>query len=140
MRYGYCSIFNGDHTMTAMNELNPSSIGTISKMDSSELDKLPFGAIRLDANGKILSYNAHEAQLTGRMPERVIGRNFFTDVAPCTNVKEFAGRFREGVLDGNIHAVFPYTFDFEMEKRNVSVTLFHSKETESSWVFVQEDA
>lgn len=111
---------------------------SIDAMDVQELDELPFGAIRLDRTGKILSYNATEAKLTGRDPKRVIGRNFFNEVAPCTNVQAFAGRFREGVAKGDMHVIFPYRFDFEMAPRDVTVTLFYSKQTDSAWVFVRE--
>lgn len=110
----------------------------IDKMSEQELDGLPFGAIRLDKQGKILSYNMAESKLTGRDPKRVIGRNFFTDVAPCTNVQSFAGRFREGVDRGDLHVIFPYRFDFEMAPRDVTVTLFYSQQTETAWVFVRE--
>jgi photoactive yellow protein len=79
-----------------------------------------------------------ESKLTGRDPKRVVGRNFFTDVAPCTNVQSFAGRFREGVAKGDMHVVFPYRFDFEMAPRDVSVTLFYSQHTATAWVFVRE--
>ena len=120
-----------DHGM--LNELE-----SIDRMNETELDALPFGAIRLDRNGQVLSYNATEARLTGRDPKRVIGRNFFTEVAPCTNVQAFAGRFREGVAKGELHAIFPYRFDFQMAPRDVTVTLFYSKQTESAWVFVRE--
>ena len=81
-----------------------------------------------------------EAKLTGRDPQRVIGKNFFTQVAPCTNVQRFAGKFREGVAAGELHEVFPYRFDFEMAPRDVTVTLFYSKTTETAWVFVREMA
>ena len=110
----------------------------VTRMSESELDSLPFGAIRLDKDGKILSYNMTESKLTGRDPKRVIGRNFFNDVAPCTNVQEFAGRFREGIEKGELHAIFPYRFDFQMAPRDVSVTLFYSQQTDSAWVFVRE--
>jgi len=110
----------------------------IDRMSETELDALPFGAIRLDRDGKILSYNMTESKLTGRDPKRVIGRNFFNDVAPCTNVQAFAGRFREGVAKGELHAIFPYRFDFQMAPRDVTVTLFWSKQTETAWVFVRE--
>ena len=109
----------------------------IDRMTEQELDSLPFGAIRLDTTGKILTYNMTESKLTGRDPKRVIGRNFFTDVAPCTNVQAFAGRFREGVAKGDMHVIFPYRFDFEMAPRDVTVTLFYSKQTETAWVFVR---
>ena len=110
----------------------------IDRMSENELDLLPFGAIRLDREGRILSYNLRESQLTGRKKEKVIGRNFFTEVAPCTNVQGFAGRFREGVARKDMHAIFPYRFDFEMTPRDVTVTLFYSKDTDSAWVFVRE--
>jgi photoactive yellow protein len=110
----------------------------ITRMNEHELDALPFGAIRLDKEGRILSYNMTESKLTGRDPKRVIGRNFFTDVAPCTNVQGFAGRFREGIAKGEMHVIFPYRFDFKMAPRDVSVTLFYSKKSDSAWVFVRE--
>lgn len=110
----------------------------VERLSEEELDELPFGAIRLDPTGQVLSYNMTESKLTGRQKEKVIGKNFFTEVAPCTNVQSFAGRFREGVATGELHAVFPYRFDFKMAPREVSVTLFYSKETKSAWVFVRE--
>lgn len=116
------------------------TLENIDRMNPEELDTLPFGAIRLDKEGKILSYNMTESKLTGRDPKRVIGRNFFTDVAPCTNVQAFAGRFREGVASGEMHIIFPYRFDFQMAPRDVTVTLFYSKQTGTAWVFVREAA
>ncbi len=61
------------------------------------LDRLPYGAISLDAEGVIRTYNTAEEELAGRTRDRTIGRNFFTDVAPCTDVQEFAGRYRDMV-------------------------------------------
>lgn len=110
----------------------------VDRMSEEQLDQLPFGAIRLDRDGRILRYNLRESQITGRKKEKVIGRNFFTEVAPCTNVQAFAGRFREGVERKEMHAIFPYRFDFQMAPRDVSVTLFYSKDTDSAWVFVRE--
>lgn len=117
---------------------NLRDLENIDRMSAEELDALPFGAIRLDKDGKILAYNMTESKLTGRDPKRVIGRNFFNDVAPCTNVQAFAGRFREGVAKGDMHVIFPYRFDFQMAPRDVTVTLFYSQQTSTAWVFVRE--
>ncbi|MDX1582461.1 MAG: PAS domain-containing protein [Thermoanaerobaculia bacterium] len=117
---------------------NLQELQQIERMGSQELDQLPFGAIRLDKDGNILSFNQHEAKLTGRDPGKVMGKNFFREVAPCTNVQEFAGKYREGVREGSLHEIFPYRFDFEMEPRDVTVTLFYSDQTKSGWVFVRE--
>lgn len=113
-------------------------LANVVSMSDTDLDGLPFGAIRLDHAGKVLSFNRREADLTGRDPKKVIGRNFFTEVAPCTNVQSFAGRFREGVAAKNLHIIFPYRFDFEMAPRDVTVTLFYSAQTDSAWVFVRD--
>lgn len=114
-------------------------IERIERFGEPELDQLPFGAIRLDKDGKILSFNQAEADLSGRKKENVVGKSFFADVAPCTNVQEFAGKFREGVRKGSLHTVFPYVFDYEMDPRHVWVTLFYSNETDTAWVFVRDD-
>jgi len=112
----------------------------IDHMQPRELNALPFGAIQLDAKGTILRFNDYEANLTGRKPEKVIGRNFFEEVAPCTNVREFAGKFHEGIKRKELHEVFPYLFDFKMAPRNVTVTLFYNKANDTAWVFVREIA
>lgn len=125
--------------MTPDTHMKVNDLEQVSGMDDGELNKLPFGAIQLDADGKILSFNDYEARLTGRDPKAVKGKNFFTEVAPCTNVQSFAGRFREGVAKQSLHAVFPYRFDFKMAPREVTVTLFFSAQTRTSWVFVREN-
>jgi photoactive yellow protein len=124
---------NAPATGTSLNDLE-----SISRMSEEQLDELPFGAIRLDRDGTIISFNMSESKLTGRKKERVVGRNFFTEVAPCTNVVDFAGRFREGMAKKELHAIFPYRFDFQMAPRDVTVTLFYSKQTDSAWVFVRD--
>ncbi len=113
-------------------------IEAVTSMTTVELDRLPFGAIKLDAQGNVLRYNAAESALTGRDPKKVAGKNFFTDVAPCTNVQRFAGRYRRGVEEGSLHEKFRYRFDFEMEPVDVLVTLFFDARSQSGWVFVRK--
>lgn len=110
---------------------------TLASMSNSDLDNLPFGAIQLDATGKILAYNQAEGDLTGRKPQEMIGRNFFSDVAPCTNTKGFKGRFDEGVRKGDLNTMFQYTFDYNMKPTRVQVHLKKALAGESYWVFVK---
>lgn len=125
--------------MSNENLVGRADIERIERFTEAELDALPFGAIRLDRDGKIVAFNQAEVDLSGRRKENVLGKNFFTDVAPCTNVQDFAGKLREGVRSGKLHTVFPYIFDYEMDPRNVWVTLFYSNETDTAWVFVRDD-
>jgi len=113
-------------------------IADVDSLSGSQLDALPFGAIQLDRSGTILQFNEYEANLSNRRAPDTIGRNFFLEVAPCTNVREFHGRFREGVERGELHVTFDYTFAFKPRPRDVAVTLYYSATTDTVWVFVQE--
>lgn len=108
----------------------------VESLDATAFDGLPFGAIALDPDGVVLRYNMTESRISNRKPEQVIGKNFFTQVAPCTNVQEFAGRFREGVAKRSLDVTFPYHFDFQMDPVDVYVRLFYSQNTQMAWVFV----
>ena len=110
---------------------------TLAKMNDNQLDGLAFGAIQLDPNGKILTYNKAEGEITGRNPDDVIGRNFFTEVAPCTNSRAFYGKFKEGVKSGDLNTMFEYTFDYQMKPTKVKVHMKKALVGNSYWVFVK---
>ncbi len=117
--------------------LDLSSYQTLKNLNEEQLDELPYGAIRLDKTGKIISYNRFESLLAGIAKENAIGKNFFTEIAPCTDVREFRGRFEEGVAKKKLHEKFRYHFPFRHQPRNVMITLFFHAETDDAWVFVQ---
>ncbi len=109
----------------------------IDSMTESELDQLPHGAIQLSTDGIVLKFNAYESKLASLEKKRVIGKNFFKEVAPCTDVQEFYGRFRAGVAEKKLHENFRYHFAFRQNPREVTVTLFYSGITDTVWVFVK---
>jgi photoactive yellow protein len=113
-------------------------LSEVDGLTNAQVDELPFGAIQLDPAGCILQFNEYEANLSNRRAPDTVGRNFFSEVAPCTNVREFYGRFREGVVRGQLNESFDFRFEFRMAPRNVRVTLFYSEPTATVWVFVQE--
>jgi len=86
------------------------------------IDALPFGVIVVDRAGLILEYNSYESQLAGLARERVLGRNFFRDVAPCTAIREFEGRFSDFRTspDTSIEP-FEFVFPFASGPQRVSV-------------------
>lgn len=91
--------------------------------DLDTLDLLPYGIIVLDEGGSILFYNAREEQISGRRRAEVIGRNFFTEVAPCTQVREFHGRYPEALRSGAAPISFAFSFPFPGRRREVEITL-----------------
>lgn len=108
----------------------------LSELDSKEIDDLAFGAIQVDSAGKVLAYSKREGQLTGRDPADVIGKNFFSEVAPCTDSPEFYGRFKKGVEDGELGVVFDYLFDYKMNPTRVRVHMKRAIHGDSYWILV----
>jgi photoactive yellow protein len=83
------------------------------EMPPEQFDELPFGAIVIDPDGTIASYNEYETRLSQLDRERVIGRNFFRDVAPCTAVREFEGRLHDFLrTNETVSEKFDYLFLF----------------------------
>lgn len=109
----------------------------IAKMSSSQVDDMAFGAIKLDKDGKILSYNKAEGDITGRDPNAVIGKNFFTEVAPCTNQPQFYGKFKEGVAKEELNTLFEYVFDYNMTPTKVKVHMMKSLLGDGYYIFVK---
>jgi photoactive yellow protein len=107
-------------------------------MTPTELDALPYGMIQLDASGRILKYNAVESRLASLPQAQAIGKQFFTEIAPCTKVQAFYGRFREGVIHEALDATFQFHFAFKQHPRDVTVRLFYSRRTRSVWVMISD--
>lgn len=107
----------------------------LSAMSREQLDALPYGAIRLAHDATILSYNATESHISGREANDVVGRNFFTDVAPCTDVKEFHGAFTDLIEHRAINRGFDFTFPFETPVK-VKITMLYEQREGTVWVLV----
>ncbi len=107
-------------------------------LTEDELDSLPVGMIQLDRNGTVLRFNQTESSLARVDKSDAIGKSFFDEVAPCTKVQEFHGRFVEGVASRTLHTVFPYQFRFrDGRQKNVMISMFYSGSTDTVWVLVQ---
>ncbi len=102
-----------------------------------QIDQLAFGAIQLNAAGKVLSFNETESVITGRKKEAVIGRNFFDEIAPCCNKPGFRGVFDAGVRSGNLNAMFDYVFDYRMSPTRVRIQMKAALADDTYWVFVR---
>jgi photoactive yellow protein len=103
-------------------------------MDGAALDALPFGVIGLDAAGMVDLYSAVEARYAGLTPASVMGRHFFTAVAPCMNNALVAGRLEaEAALDVTID----YVLTFRMRPTRVSVRMIKRPASPRSYILIQ---
>lgn len=99
---------------------DPDLLGWLEAAAPDDLDSLPFGLVAMDYAGTVKHYNTAEAKLAGLAPERVVGRNFFTSVAPCTNNFMVAHRFES---EAEIDAVIDYVFTFRIAPMKVRLRL-----------------
>ena len=102
------------------------------------LDALPYGVITLDRRGTILRYNETEARFARRTQESTVGLNFFADVAPCTNVQAFKGRFDAfAAQSGSGVDRFDFSFAFRWGRADVSITMLRKAEHDEINVVVR---
>ncbi|MDF2599543.1 MAG: histidine kinase [Methylobacterium brachiatum] len=74
------------------------------------LDRLDKGVIGLDSDGTVVVFSEGASALSGLSREAVIGRNYFREVMPGTNVPNFRGRFLSGSRRGALDESFDYVF------------------------------
>lgn len=108
----------------------------LDSLSSEQLDALPFGVIQIDGAGVITRYNATEARFSGRNATRVIGRDFFREVAPCTHLPAFHGRFLDGVRRGHLDTVFGFIFGFDPPAR-VEIRMVAARQPNRYWLIVR---
>jgi photoactive yellow protein len=111
----------------------------VADMSPELLDALPFGAIVIDTAGTVLRYNQFESNLAKLDVARVVGKNFFRDVAPCTAVKGFEGRLHEFVdSDERVSVTFDYRFAFKHGPVDVAVTFMKMQEGDTILIAVEQ--
>ena len=104
----------------------------------SQLDDLPLGAVIIDRDGTISAYNSYEAELSRLDPQRVIGRNFFRDIAPCTAVKAFEGRMRDFMSSKEqVSETFDYFFAFAHGPVDVTITFLKMPDRKSILIAIE---
>lgn len=111
----------------------------LTSLTAEHYDTLPFGVIGLDQAGNIVAYNQNEEDRSGLSRANVLGRNFFREVAPCTQVSAFEGRYRRMAKSGTSdHAVLMFVFRFADGARLVRVSLSYEPLRERGLILVTD--
>lgn len=111
-------------------------LSQIPAIDRGNADAQPFGIVQVDDTGVIKLYNRWESEMAGVPVSAAEGRNFFTQVAPCTNNRLMFGKFKDGVAKGELDSEFNYTFTYKMKPTNVQIRLFRHAPSATNWVLV----
>ena len=98
------------------------------------LDRLDFGVVAMALDGTVEQYNAFESKLAGLSRARVVGRNFFTSVAPCTNNFMVAHRLTS---ETDLDAVIDYVFTLRMTPKKVRLRLLRRTNAKQMYLLVE---
>jgi len=98
-------------------------LAQLEAMSPQGLNALAFGAVRMRADGEVVAYTARESGMAGLSKERVLGRNFFSAVAPCSNNYLVAQRF---LGEPELDATLDYVFTLRMKPTPVTLRLLKS--------------
>ena len=80
-------------------------------MDSeTSLNMLPLGLIELDATGTVLYYKPEQRENFDTPPSEIVGRNFFTEIAPVAQAREFQDHIKDFARSHAPASSFNFTF------------------------------
>lgn len=102
------------------------------------LDDLPFGAIRLDAEGVVRIYSGAERRLSGSGDRPRLGLHFFREIAPCMDGPRFRGRIERAMAAGSLDVELGWTGDFGDAERSLRVRV-QSATGGGLWIFMRRE-
>lgn len=109
-------------------------ITALEKLDAQGLDALPFGVIGFTSDAIVTTYNATESRNTGLSPQRVLGKHFFEEVAPCMNNFMVAQRFDDMV---ELDDIIPYVLTLRMRPTPVRLRLLKTPICATRFVLIE---
>jgi photoactive yellow protein len=112
---------------------------SLETLSPDAIDRLPFGVIRLDADGIATLYSSQERRLSGyRKP--VVGRRFFSEVAPCMNNPLVSGRIEQAQATGRLDVIFDYVTALPSGERDVLVQVrIQSASDGGTWICIRRE-
>jgi photoactive yellow protein len=110
----------------------PDIASRLAAMAGPEFDALPFGVVEMNIDFVVLRYNSTESRYSGLSPERVVGRQFFREVAPCADNRHVARRYELPVVDESIQ----YTFSLRMKPSPVTLRMLKPGDGERIYLLV----
>jgi photoactive yellow protein len=89
---------------------------------------IPFGLFELDPKGIVIRYSP-ASEKTPKLPvTEILGRNFFTEIAPVKQVIEFRERFQVFMARGQSIDKFSTRFTQQQQHIKVQIMMAHLAE------------
>ncbi len=96
----------------------------LNNSEDSDIDSADFGIVEVDPSGEILTYNVYESELAGVPQANAIGKNLFTEIAPCTNNFMVANKLISAAQeDQSLDETLDYVFTYKLKPTKVTLRL-----------------
>lgn len=99
----------------------PDLVSRIARLGAEAIHALPFGAIRLDARGRVIFYSRREAELSGMGTRPAIGQLFFIELAPCMDTSGVRSAVENAIATGDFALEFDHMGDFADAMRHIRI-------------------
>jgi len=99
-----------------------------------QLDTLSFGVIGFNDASEVLIYNAVEASRAGLRQARVLGKNLFSEIAPCMNNAIVAQRFEK---EPELDVIISYVLALRMRPIPVRLRLLKKNHNNTHFLLVE---
>ena len=110
------------------------SIEDLESKTDDELDQFKFGIIGSEKESHTCTrYNKYEVDLSGLTKAYVIGKNFYVDVAPCTNNFLVYNRFE---TESNLEEAIDYVFTYKLSPTKVKLRMLKSQKFSTEYLLV----
>lgn len=116
----------------------PELARAVERVPMDEVDRLPFGAIRIDQDGVVVAYSKAERGLSGSGDLERLGRSFFAEIAPCMNNGDYRGRIEAAMARGTLDLEFTHIGDFADREREITVRV-QSASAGGYWIFMRRE-
>lgn len=116
----------------------PQLARAVEGLSREQIDRLPFGAIRLDPEGTVTFYSEAERRLSGFGDRDRLGRPFFSEIAPCMDTPGYRGRIERALAAGRLDLEFTHVGDFSDRDRELTVRV-QSAGDGGLWIFMRRE-
>jgi photoactive yellow protein len=107
----------------------------LDQLSDEELDVIAYGAVQLDAEGRVLSINRAEAEGLGYGQQRPVGSDYFSEIARSAFAAEVFGRYVEAFSSHQLDDTFRFTFTDGLMPRTVLMRMYYSARLGTVWIF-----
>lgn len=112
---------------------SPDLLAWLESASDQQLDDLEFGVIAMDRKGEVVAFNGFEAARSGIGRAKVLGRNFFEVVGPCTNNYLVAQRYHD---EPDLDAYQNFVFTLRMKPTPVRLRMVAAAGSERQYLVV----